>query len=326
MARKWRAKELLQKASRFVDPGKSLDAVLTPLLIAQGASAAMQVRSMMTIETLADVEFRIFSQWGEDGIIEWLVQRNGDMPRSFIEFGVENYRESNTRYLLCHRNWRGLVIDGSAKNINYITHDDVYWRQNLTASCAFITRENINQLFETAGFSGEIGILSVDIDGNDYWVWQAIDSVSPQIVIVEYNAVFGDRLPLVIPYEASFNRTAAHFSNLYFGASVVAFDRLAAEKGYTRLGTNSAGSNAFYIRNDRLSLFSGRVSDTAARPSAFRESRGPDGQLTYLGGSKRLHAIGKCVVTDISTGAVGPLDSFGELYSPAWRAAMDGSP
>jgi len=292
--------------------------------VLQGIVAARQVQQREKVSSLADVEFSVFSQWGEDGIIDWLVHHNGAMPKSFIEFGVENYTESNTRFLLYHRNWRGLVLDGSKSNIAYVRNDAVYWRHDLTATAAFITRENINGLFKEADFSGDIGILSVDIDGNDYWVWEAIDCVKPHFVIAEYNASFGDLQPLVIPYDPSFFRTRGHFSNLYFGASLPAFDHLAAKKGYARLGTNLAGNNVFYVRNDRLHLFADRIADTSGRPSTFRESRSSEGQLTFLSGTKRSRALAQCPVTNIQSGRTGALESFGDLHSAAWLAAMAG--
>ena len=292
------------------------------LLISQGVISARQISSLKKIESLADVEFSIFSQWGEDGIIEWLVQTNVEMPNSFVEFGVESYREANTRFLLCHRNWRGLIIDGSASNIAAVRDDNILWRYDLTATNAFITRENINGLIQQAGFEGEIGILSVDIDGNDYWVWKAIECVSPHIVIIEYNAVFGDRYSLTIPYDPEFFRTKAHYSNLYFGASIVALSKLAAEKGYTLLGSNLAGGNAFFIRNDRLPRFADRIVDRTARPSRFREGRDAKGNMSFVRGRGRAESIADCTVTDLTNGTSTQLGSFGELYSERWSTLI----
>src|SRR5690606_10773581 len=155
-------------------------------------------------------EFQVYSQWGEDGLIQFLVN-NIELPRKvFVEFGVENYTESNTRFLLINNGWSGLVIDGSRENIEFLKNDDIYWRYNIKAECAFITKDNINQILENNGIQGEIGILSVDIDGNDYWVWDAIDSIDPAIVIVEYNARFGTGLAVTVPYDPDFIRAKAH--------------------------------------------------------------------------------------------------------------------
>lgn len=227
-------------------------------------------------------EFRVFSQWGEDGIIQHLIsQVRIDRP-IFIEFGVENYTESSTRFLLVNNNWSGLVIDGGAENIEFIRNDPIYWQYNLKAEQAFVTRENINELFTRNGMRGEIGLLSVDIDGNDYWVWEAIEVVQPVITVVEYNARFGPDAAVTIPYDPAFVRSRAHHSMLYFGASLKALCRLGEKKGYAFVGCNSAGNNAFFVRRDRLP--SGVAELSAAEGfvrNQFRESRDAAGRLVF---------------------------------------------
>jgi len=290
-----------------------------------GVIAAKQLQSLKAVRSLADAEFQVCSQWGEDGIIEWLVHRLDCTPETFIEFGVGNYREANTRFLMCHRTWRGLVIDGSYANIEMIKTDEVFWRHDLSAKAAFITADNINQLIVEAGFEGEVGILSIDLDGNDYWVWKAITAVKPHIVIIEYNAVFGDLLPLTIPYNADFNWISAHKSTLYFGASIRALCDLAREKGYTFIGTTSSGCNAFFIRNDRASAFSELIESNIARPSRFRGSRNDKGELTFVRGASRRSVIEDCLVTDLSTGRTDRLGMFEPIYSEQWLELMDGN-
>jgi hypothetical protein len=205
----------------------------------------------------------------------------------FVEFGVENYTESNTRFLLVNNNWSGLVIDGSAENVNYLKKDPIYWRHNLKAVQAFIDKDNINGVLFDNGISGDIGILSIDIDGNDYWVWQAIDVVNPAIVIIEYNSRFGKDKAVTIPYDPAFVRSKAHYSMLYAGASLKALYNLGKSKGYLFVGCNSAGNNAFFVRQDlkhscikELTLEEGYIA------SQFRESRDEKGNLTYLSAEK----------------------------------------
>ena len=240
---------------------------------------------------LHESEFKVFSQWGEDGIIQYLISRIGVQERRFIEFGVENYLESNTRFLLQNDNWEGLVIDGSETNVNYIRRDVVYWRHSLTAICAFINVENINKIISDAGFSGDIGLLSIDIDGNDYWVWKAIDVVRPVIAVLEYNSLFGCERPITIPYDPHFYRMNAHHSGLYFGASLPALCLLAKEKGYAFVGSNSAGNNAFFIKRTHL----GGMEELTARQgfieSRFREHRDCNGRLTYTAGKEAIESI-----------------------------------
>ncbi|AXI54203.1 hypothetical protein C1J05_06610 [Sulfitobacter sp. JL08] len=287
-----------------------------------GQIAARQVAQVDSVKSLADVEFSVFSQWGEDGILEWLIFKLGCIPPNFIEFGVENYRESNTRFLLKNRNWRGLVLDGSKEMVATITNDSISWRHDLTAVAAFITRSNIEDLIASAGFSGEIGVLSIDIDGNDYWVWDAIKNVSPHIVVVEYNSNFGDMLPLTIPYRDDFVRTLAHFSNLYYGASYKALEVLGKSKGYVLLGSNRTGSNLFFVREDRAGEIIDTIGETKAFPCHVREARNKQGSLTLLGGFGRTELIGSCEVVNVLTGDTGALSDFGPLFSDGWKRAF----
>src|SRR5215469_443372 len=221
--------DLLRRVRFHVTGGVQATADTSLMLL--GRMAGWQVRSMKSICSLSDVEFKVFSQFGEDGIIDWLVER-AQIPtslRTFVEFGVESYAESNTRFLLENRNWSGFVLDGNPANIEILRKSDsqLSWHRNLVAHSAFVATENINDLLTGAGISGEIGLLSIDIDGNDYWVWDAITAVSPIILICEYNGVFGNVWPITIPYSREFVRSRPEFHNLYFGASITALQSLA---------------------------------------------------------------------------------------------------
>jgi hypothetical protein len=232
---------------------------------------------------IQDYEIRVFSQWGEDGIIQLLL-RLLEVPRKiFVEFGVHNYTESNTRFLLLNNNWAGLVIDASAENISYIKKDPIYWQHNLKAVHAFVNKDNINTIISENGIEGEIGLLSIDIDGNDYWVWQAINTIQPAIVIIEYNFRFGKTKAVTVPYDENFVRSKVHYSTLYYGASLKAICLLSQQKGYVFVGCNSAGNNAFFVRKDlkpdcikKLTVEEGYVA------GQFRESRDENGELIYL--------------------------------------------
>jgi hypothetical protein len=233
--------------------------------------------------SLSENEFRVYSQWGEDGIIQLLVRHVQSGPKTFIEFGVEDYTESNTRFLLINNNWAGLVIDASEKNVRYIRNDPIYWQHNLKAVHAFVTKDNINELLASNGMRGEVGILSIDIDGNDYWVWNAIEVITPAIVIVEYNFRFGKKRAVTIPYVEDFVRFRAHHSTIYYGASLKALCLLAKKKGYTFVGCNMAGNNAFFVRSE---LKPEAVKEVSAEEGfvagQFRETRDSGGNLLYL--------------------------------------------
>jgi hypothetical protein len=251
---------------------------------------------------LRAAEFRVFSQWGEDGIIQALLSAipPASLRKVFVEFGVENYTESSTRFLLVNDNWSGLVIDGSEQNIQYIRHDPIYWQYNLKAECRFITRDNINELIVGNGISGDIGLLSVDIDGNDYWVWERINCITPAIVITEYNARFGAERAVTVPYDASFRRAAAHHSMIYYGASLKALTQLSNQKGYALVGCNSAGNNAFFVRRDLLNdpLKERSVSESFVR-NQFRETRDSEGRLMFLGPEEESAMLATLPLVDV---------------------------
>lgn len=247
-------------------------------------------------------EFKVFSQWGEDGIIQMILRHVRITNPLFVEFGVENYLESNTRFLMINNNWSGLVIDGSPDNVAYIKSDPIYWRHNLKADCAFITKDNINEILTKNGASGDIGLLSVDIDGNDYWVWSEIDVINPCIVVCEYNSLWGNTLSVTTPYHESFSRTEAHYSNLYFGASISALTELAKSKGYSLIGSNKAGNNIFFVRNDLLGDLTVLTPQDAWVQSQFRESRDKLGKLTYLSFDERLDLISDMPLVNLNDG------------------------
>lgn len=246
-------------------------------------------------------EFKVYSQWGEDGIIDHLIRSIPIAGKSFVEFGVETYVEANTLFLLKQRNWRGLVIDGSQANIQAIKRSSTYWKYDLQAICAFITKDNINHLIQSSGLHGDIGILSVDVDGNDYWIWQAIECISPRIVIAEYNSVFGPVSPLSVPYDPCFVRTLKHQSKLYYGASISALSYLAKEKGYCLVAGNSAGNNVFFVRSDCMAGLSTLSPQEAYVQAGFRESVDTKGEVIYTSFKERQEAIASLPLINVTT-------------------------
>ena len=254
-------------------------------------------------KNLQDYEFKVFSQWGEDGIIQKLLKTVDISNRTFIEFGVEDFLESNCRFLMMNNNWSGFVIDGSAKNISRIERSPYYWKYDLQVRSAFITSQNINSILSESGFEKDLGILSIDLDGVDYWILQAISSYEPRILVVEYNAVFGPDRAITVPEDPNFIRTAKHFSNLYAGASFSSLTEICQERGYTLVGTNSSGNNAFFVRNDLLNQELKEFAISASfTDSKFRESRNDKGVMTHLRGKDRLATIKGLPVVNTRTG------------------------
>jgi hypothetical protein len=264
-----------------------------------------QIKQHGVYENIHDAEFKVYSQFGDDGIIQYLVHAIDikEKCRTFVEFGVENYLESNTRFLLFNDNWSGLVMDGSRDHVQFITQDVLRWRHELNAVCAFIDRDNINRLISENGYTGEIGILSVDVDGNDYWIWEAVSVVNPVIVIAEYNSTLGWKKPVTIPYDPLFVRHKAHYSGLYFGCSISAFCMLAEKKGYAFVGSNSQGNNAYFVRKDKVGAIPVLTPEQGYVRAKFRESVDAQGRLTYLSFPEKIKAIGDMPVVDLTSGA-----------------------
>jgi hypothetical protein len=261
------------------------------------------------VDDIRQVEFQVFSQWGDDGIIQYLVSKLDIPNKTFIEFGVEDYRESNTRFLLINNTWHGLVMDGSEKNVDFIRRDQISYNYHLHAKQAFVTKENINVLlienFLNKGYASEIGLLSIDIDGNDYWIWQEIAVLQPIIVIVEYNAAFGPTNKWVVPYKADWKGPVEHHSRAYWGASVNAFCDLGARKGYSFIGCNSNGNNAYFIRNDKLGSLRAKTSEEGFVDASFRLYENDKGEK--LGGRGAAHLLKGLKVFDIDKDAVVPV-------------------
>ena len=211
------------------------------------------INSDKNFKKINDYEFKVYSQFGEDGIIQFLINNIKITNKSFIEFGVENYEEANTRFLLENNNWSGLIIDSSSQHISHIKNQNYYWKYDLTAVNSFITPDNINDIIVNNNFTNKnIGLLSIDIDGNDYWVLKAIDAVSPDILIVEYNANFGTEKSLTIKYDENFQRKQKGLDKLIYGCSIKSIVDLCDKKNYSLVGTNLNGNNAFFVKKSLL--------------------------------------------------------------------------
>jgi hypothetical protein len=248
-----------------------------------------------------DWEFKVTSQWGEDGIIQFLISNIQTPNKIFVEFGVENYSEANTRFLLQNDYWSGLVIDGSEKGIQKIKEGDLYWRYNLKAHREFITKDNIDSIITSNGIRGDIGLLSVDIDGNDYWVWEAITSIQPRLVICEYNSLFGPSAKVTVPYNSAFIRNTGGKPNTYYGASIAAFTYLAKQKGYELVAGNKAGNNVFFVKKEFLGSLKPLTPEEAYAKPTFRESRHQDGSLTFKGYDDARQELAPFPVVDVET-------------------------
>lgn len=270
------------------------------------------------IENFSDVEFSVFSQFGEDGIISWLVSKIPNIEQVFVEIGTQDYWESNTRYLLKSKKWKGYLIEGSEDYINKIKKQRTYWQNNIKAIQAFVNKDNINDVIKKNIKEKRVGLLSIDIDGNDYWVLENINNLSPTFIICEYNSIFGDIFRVSVPYKENFDRNKSHFSNLYFGASLSSFKSLLGKKGYNFLGTSSTGVNAFFVKKEYYSIFKSIIKDHKEYPAAVREGRNKNGELTYENLPKSLNTIKDMEVFDFDENAIKKISDYKKLYSENW--------
>ena len=199
--------------------------------------------------------------------------------------------------------WNGFVVDGSKKNIDKLKSSNYFWKYDLQALTAFIDVDNINEILKKSGFEKDLGILSIDIDGNDYHVLNKIDFFDPRIIICEFNPIFGYKRKITTPYDPKFFRTKGHHSNLYFGASINALISLLSKKNYTLIGTGMQGGNAFFVKN---SLMTDRLKTLAENPFCFnfnwRESRDVNGKLNFLRSENRYNEIKGMKVLNIENG------------------------
>jgi len=202
-----------------------------------------------------------------------------------------------------NNNWEGYVLDGSVDSIQTLKNQNWFWKFALNAKSAFITKNNINTLLNNSRFNN-IGLLHIDLDGNDYHIFDTIDltTLNPSIIIIEYNSIFGKSRAITVPYDEKFYRTNKHFSNLYWGASLSSLYDLAEKRGYALICCNAAGNNAYFVRKDLLNDKICQTSiELAYNESKFRESRDINGNLTHLEKNERYDCIkGLIVLNTIS--------------------------
>lgn len=268
-------------------------------LILKAKLLSVKNRYFKKIKDLSDIEFQVYSQWGEDGIIDWLINKYPEIPKSFLEIGTQDYKESNTRFLLINKNWNGFIIEADKAAVKDIKSQRIYWKHNLRAINEFITKDNINNVIKKFNIPKKIGLLSLDIDGVDYWVLKKLSALDPSIIVCEYNSLFGQKKSVTVPYKSNFIRSKEHYSNLYYGASINAFIDLMKKKNYFLIGTNSAGNNAFFVKKNIWNKVKKLIITKKVFVSKFRESRNIKGVLTFLEKKKSLELIKNKFMIDL---------------------------
>lgn len=212
------------------------------------------LRTKKDLPRLRDTGFRVYSAGDEDGILLYIFALLGTTNKicADIAFGVPY--GANTTNLVCNRGWTGLLTDGADENIRqsrqfFATHPDT-WAFPPKTVCAWFTSKNVNQIIQENGFSGEIDLLSLDVDGIDYWLWKNLEIIRPRVVVLEYMGYWGPEKSVTVPDIPDFNRlTGPEDDYSYQGASLPAFVKLAHQKGYRLIGCNQLGNNAFFIQD-----------------------------------------------------------------------------
>jgi len=218
-------------------------------------------------------ELKFYSQHGEDGLLLYIFSKIGTTNRCFVEFGIGGGIECNTANLSINHGWNGLLMDGGQNNVArakyyYSSRPEIKPSQIKIVRC-FITAENIDKVLLDNGIEGEIDLLSIDIDGNDYWVWKAITNIRPRVVVIEYNASLGPDKSLTVKYDPQFYVHKKHPSGWYHGASLSALTKLGNSKGYILVGCDSKGVNAFFVRKDSAH---GKLSEVSVEEAFYPHS------------------------------------------------------
>lgn len=194
--------------------------------------------------------FSVFSQTDEDGKLLYIFSQIGFTNKKLVDIAFATPYGSNSTNLICNWGFSALLIDG-----NDLSKSKEFFQSN-KSTCLFpphlkttwITAENINEICTSNGFVGEIDLLSLDLDGVDYWILKNLDVVTPRVIVLEYQDILGPTRSWTIPYSESFNRFDIHPD--FSGASLSAFVKLASTKGYKLIGINELGYNAFFLRED----------------------------------------------------------------------------
>lgn len=212
---------------------------------------AFPPRHQSEVKGLERFEYSWLSQNGEDGILRYVFDQIGVKSGWLVEFGF-GAKQCNALRLIVKEGFFGLLMDGARENVDFFNSAATNFKldDRAIAVQSFITRANLEELIVTNKVPNDIDFLSIDVDGNDYWLWETLNCVSPRVVCIEYNAGLGPELSVTVPYDDAFERFTKHPSGFFYGASLVALVKLGEQKGYYLIGCDSTGTNAFFLRED----------------------------------------------------------------------------
>lgn len=248
------ADQVATRVAQQSDESAKLNTLMQIILFNQYRA---MIESGQILPDFSQVEFSSYSQNNEDGILLLIFSAIGEGSRRVVEICAGDGVECNAANLIINRGWSGLLMDGDKSMIEaggkfYSQRTNAWRLRRLPPKLvqAWITAENVNELISSNGFTGEIDLLSIDVDGVDYWLWKAIDVVQPRVVVLEYNNRWPSDQSVTVPYSADFRcQNPYQDGEGYFGASLPAFVKLGREKGYRLIGANGPHTNAFFMRN-----------------------------------------------------------------------------
>ena len=255
------------------------------------------------VKYLSEVDYKIFSQNGEDGIIDYLLYSlNLEKPK-FLEIGIGDYSESNTRFIFQRTSTDGHVIDFIPNLEEKIKKKVNLWKGNLNIINKKINSENIIEILNKNLALQNLDLFSLDIDGIDYWIIEKLPKDFSKIAILEYNHIFGNNLKVTVPNIENFDRSVYHYSNLCFGMSIKAAIEIMEKKNFYFVGTNLFKNNAFFVSKNypKNEFFQNLIIEdlTYSANATFRESRDIKGNLNYLSGKKKIQEISECEVVEL---------------------------
>lgn len=284
-------------------------------LLMIGLSHILNMRkNYPNVENLNDLDFRVFSQNGEDGILDYLLYQLKIEKPKFLEIGVGDYSEANTRFIRDGSSAKGSIVDCIEDFENKVKRNIKLWKGELKIIKKKINSENIKDIIDDDIIFSNLDLFSLDIDSIDYWIINKLPKNFSKIAVLEFNPVFGNNLKVSVPDIKNFNRTEYHYSNLCFGMSLKAAIDIMTEKNFYFLGTNLFKNNAFFVSNDydkdiyfknlKLNNFKDHTNAT------FSESRDLDGNLNFLSGKKKIIEIEECEVIDLSDNKLKKIKEF----------------
>ena len=297
--------KISKRIREFLRRALTVEPVNQKINIGLLTSHAMSARKH-SMKDLWDAEFRVFSQFGEDGIVDLLLDELQISKPRIMEIGAGDFSECNSRFALHKRNCSAYLVDMREDLQRGLQESEIRWKASVAVEIAKIDEKNIKDIESRAiRFLKYIDVISLDIDGIDFWIAQHINWNGIKIAIVEYNPVFGAKLSVSIPKDTFSSRFEHHYSGLVYGASLLAWIEFFASKDMRFVGTNRAGNNAFFVSSSLAGNLPFRLPDMSQLDAyvdwQIRDSRNQDQTLSSLSLEQARNLISGVELIDTQT-------------------------